>query len=80
MHELLALLAPRPLLLSTSDADFVFPNGGWSARQSLARVEPVYQLLGARERLGSFFFSGGHNFPPEASSKAYDWLDRWLKV
>ncbi|MDQ3686796.1 MAG: acetylxylan esterase [Acidobacteriota bacterium] len=80
MHELLALVAPRPLLLSTSDADFVFPNGGWSARQSLARVEPVYQLLGARERLGSFFFSGGHNFPPEASSKAYDWLDRWLKV
>ena len=80
MHELLALVAPRPLFLSTSDEDFVFPNGGWSARRALARVEPVYKLLGAGERIGSYFFSGGHNFPPEASGKAYEWLDRWLKA
>jgi len=79
MHEVLALAAPRALFLSTSDADFVFPNGGWSARQSLARAEPVYRLLKASERIGSHFFSGGHNFPSEASSRAYEWLDRWLK-
>ncbi len=41
MRQLLALIAPRPLLLSTSDEDFVFPNDGWSARRALARVEPV---------------------------------------
>jgi hypothetical protein len=80
LHEMLALIAPRALFLSTSDLDFVFPNGGWSARQSLARVEPVYQLLGARDRLGSYFFSGGHNFPPEASGRAYEWFDRWLRA
>jgi dienelactone hydrolase len=79
MHEVLALAAPRALFLSTSDADFVFPNGGWSARQSLARVEPVYRLLNAPERIGSHFFRGGHNFPPEASARAYEWLDRWLR-
>lgn len=79
MHELLALIAPRPLLLSTSDEDFVFPNGGWSARRALARVEPVYALLGAKERLSAYFFKGGHNFPAEASANAYDWLDRQLK-
>ncbi len=79
MHHLLALIAPRPLLLSTSDQDFVFPNGGWSARRALARVEPVWQLLGASERIGSYFFNGGHSFPAEASLKAYEWLDRWLK-
>ena len=79
MHEVLALIAPRPLLLSTSDEDFVFPNGGWSARQALARIQPVYSLFNARESLGNFFFSGGHSFPPAASSRAYEWLDRWLK-
>ena len=79
MHDLLALIAPRALFLSTSDEDFVFPNGGWSARQSLARLEPLYKLFGAEDRLGSYFFRGGHGFPPDASERAYAWLDRWLK-
>jgi dienelactone hydrolase len=78
LHQLLALIAPRPLLLSTSDEDFVFPNGGWSARRALARVEPIWRLLGAADRIGSYFFNGGHSFPAEASLKAYEWLDHWL--
>jgi hypothetical protein len=45
----------------------------------LARVEAVYQLLGQRECVSSHFFSGGHSFPADASTKAYEWLDRWLK-
>ncbi len=79
MHELLALIAPRPLLLSTSDEDFVFPNAGWSARRALARIKPVYQLLGAPEHLSSYFFNGGHSFSGDASHNAYAWLERWLK-
>jgi hypothetical protein len=78
MHELLALIAPRPLLLSTSDEDFVFPNAGWSARRALARVEPVYRLLKGSDKIESYFFKAGHSFPREVSSRAYDWLDRWL--
>lgn len=79
MHELIALIAPRPLFLSTSDEDFVFPNAGWSARQSLSRLAPVYQLLNNPDALGSHFFSGGHHFPSDVSRRAYDWLDRWLE-
>ena len=79
MHQLLALSAPRPLLLSTSDEDFVFPNGGWSARRALERVKPVYELLGARDNISGYFFSGGHNFTAEASANAYGWLERRLK-
>jgi dienelactone hydrolase len=78
-HMMLALIAPRPLLLSTSDDDFVFPNGGWSVRRSLARVKPIYEALGASARLDAYFFSGGHSFPGHASARAYSWLDRWLK-
>jgi len=78
-HELLALIAPRPLFLSTSDEDFVFPNAGWSARRSLARLEPVYSMLKGAGNIESHFFSGGHSFPTEVSSRAYEWLDKWLK-
>ena len=79
LHQLLSLIAPRPLFLSTSDEDFVFPNAGWSARRALARVSSVYELLGAQEHLSSYFFSGGHSFPGDASINAYAWLERWLK-
>lgn len=79
MHEMLALIAPRPLLISTSDEDFVFPNGGWSARRALARIKPVYELLGSRENLTSYFFDGGHNFTKDASANAYNWLEDQLK-
>lgn len=80
MHELLALIAPRPLLLSASDEDFVFPNGGWSTRRAVAKLDPVYELLGARENLAGFYFSGGHSFAPEASANAYEWLDRQMRL
>jgi hypothetical protein len=79
MHELLALIAPRALFLSTSDEDFVFPNAGWSARRSMARLMPVYRLLNAADKVEGYFFSGGHSFPHAASSRSYDWLERWLK-
>lgn len=80
MHEVLALIAPRPLFLASSDDDNIFPNSGWSARQALARLEPLYKLAGAPEKLGSYFFRGGHGFPPESSALCYGWLDRWLRA
>jgi hypothetical protein len=80
MHQMLALIAPRPLIMTASDEDFVFPNGGWSTRQSLARLSRLYRLLGAEGRLSSYYFRAGHSFPEVASSRAYAWLDRCLKV
>jgi hypothetical protein len=80
MHQMLALIAPRPLILTASDEDFVFPNGGWSTRQSAARLSRLYRLLEAETHLSSFYFSAGHSFPDAASARAYAWLDRWLKA
>lgn len=80
MHQMLALIAPRPIILTASDEDFVFPNGGWSTRQSLARLSRLYRLLGAEASVSSFYFAAGHSFPEVASSRAYAWLDRWLKA
>jgi hypothetical protein len=80
LHEVLALIAPRPLFLSVSDTDTVFPNSGWSARRALARLQPVYRLLNGEDRIAVRYFSAGHSFPPDVSSAAYTWLDRWLKA
>jgi len=75
LHEMAALAAPRPLLLSCSDQDAIFPNAGWSTRQALPLLEP---LFGAH--LASHFFRGGHGFPPAVRLNAYAWLDRWLRA
>ena len=79
LHEVLALAAPRPLLLSTSDEDFVFPNAGWSARKALERVKPLYASLGAPDKLEATFFAGGHRLPPDVAAGMYDWLERTLR-
>jgi dienelactone hydrolase len=79
LHYFLALVAPRPLFLTASDDDNIFPNAGWSTRQSMAKLEPLYDLLGARDRIGSYYFRGGHGFPLEAEERAWKWLDRWLR-
>jgi glucuronyl esterase-like protein len=79
LHEVLALAAPRPLLVSTSDDDFVFPNGGWSARMAIARLNPVYAAHGAGNRLEATYFNGGHRLPAPVARHMYDWLERILK-
>lgn len=79
LHEVLALTPPRPLWLSTSDDDFVFPNAGWSARIAMARLQPVYAAQGASERLQSTYFSGGHRLAPPVAQQMYEWLERILK-
>ncbi len=79
LHEVLALSAPRPLFLAASDDDNVFPNAGWSTRQSMARLVPLYEKLGAAGKIGSYYFLGGHGFPPESATRCYGWLDRWLR-
>jgi dienelactone hydrolase len=73
-HQLLALAAPRALMI----------QGGGSAdgRQSWPYVEavlPIYALHGAKDRIGLFDHRGGHTFPSEGRRVAYQWLDHWLQ-
>lgn len=72
-HQILALVAPRPfLVLGGGSAD------GPASWPFIAAVLPVYELYGARERVGLFDHKGKHSFPPEARLLAYRWLDYWL--
>jgi len=77
-HHILALVAPRPLFLSVSLDDEVFPGGESIRSQVLPRIQPIYDLHESPERVEGRFFQAGHSFPEVAQQDAFAWLDRWL--
>ena len=75
--EVVAALAPRAFLASAPLKDSNFDVDG--VKECVAAAQPVYELLGAKEKLAANYPDCGHDFPPEVRKVAYDWLDRWLK-
>jgi fermentation-respiration switch protein FrsA (DUF1100 family) len=72
-HEVMALCAPRPLLVLGGDS--ADGDASWTF---IKAVLPVYELLGAGARLGLYNHKAKHSFPPEARRLAYRWIDDWL--
>ena len=75
--EVVAALAPRAFLASSPLHDDNFEVSG--VKDCLAAARPVYDLLGAAEKLSANYPDCRHDFPPEVRKVAYAWLDRWLK-
>jgi hypothetical protein len=71
-----AALAPRPFLAVAPVGDSNFDVQG--VKDCIAAAKPVYELLGAADRLAAEHPEGGHDFTPEMRQKAYAWLERWL--
>ncbi len=67
-HFLYALIAPRPLLMSTAIHDWV--EGTWSVEQVFRAVQPVYQLLGKGGEMGLRYRPGQHS-TDAATTKDY---------
>jgi hypothetical protein len=75
--EVVAALAPRAFLASAPGKDHNFDLQG--VKDCITAAEPVYRLLDAGERLKGNYPDAGHDFPDDARSVAYEWMDRWLK-
>jgi hypothetical protein len=90
-HMLIALIAPRPVLLQTGSQDLAGdPKGEFLAQQA---AKPVYRLLGARDfgpaqwpprgpilgDLGYFMHEGGHGVVAEDWNVYLQFLVRHLK-
>jgi len=73
MPDLIAMIAPRPLLIEAGERDRNFPMDG--VREALEKLETVYGAWNARDRLERDLFDGGHEI---SGRMAYDWLARWL--
>jgi hypothetical protein len=88
-HQLIALVAPRPVLLGNGWKDvWSDPNGSFRAAQG---ADPVYKLMGvtgltqsgmrdakAKGEIDFFIRSGGHGVRVVDWDYMLDWLDRWF--
>jgi WD40 repeat protein/dienelactone hydrolase len=74
---LAAMVAPRPLLISNSDKDRIFPLDG--VVDVYQKVQKIYRLYDAEDRLGLNITEGPHKDTQELRVPAFRWLNRFLK-
>ncbi len=76
-HWFLALCAPRPFLALEGDADHIsLPE---AVRQSILGAQPVYELFGAKDRLGVNYAHHAHAFTQEDWTALMDFADKYLR-
>ena len=71
MADVVALFAPRPVLLINGTGDEIFPIEG--ARRGFAKLKEVYGVLGIEDHVDADFFEGGHAW---ANNKTLDFLEK----
>jgi hypothetical protein len=75
--QVIALCAPRPVLLGGTDADDIFPVPGY--RRPAEKARHVYELAGAADRFALLETPGPHHDLPELRRGEYRWMNQWLK-
>ncbi len=74
--ELIGALAPRAFFTNSPTRDANFDVAGVKA--CIAAARPVYELLGAHDRLRAVYPDAEHDFPPEVRRAAYQFIDENL--
>lgn len=72
-----ALIAPRPLLITSGQRDPIFPPDGY--HQVFQRGQRIYGLLGAADRIREVDADVGHSDPPLFLNSSREWMSQWLK-
>lgn len=77
-HELVAMIAPRPLLIIAASVDESFPIGG--VREIHRYALGLYASWRSTEKIGFFEdSSAGHGYQRAKREAAYGWFRRWLQ-
>jgi dienelactone hydrolase len=77
-HELLACVAPRPVMVISAHNDIGFPVTG--QRDVVRYGELLYMGLGAEGRVGYFEDAReGHGYQKRKREAAYGWFLKWLQ-
>lgn len=76
-QEMVAMLAPRPVLIVAPKEDSNFRMD--SVDRVVKAAAPVFKLYGVPENLQLEHPDGGHNFPPDMRERAYQLIDATLK-
>lgn len=72
-----ALVSPRPLLISNTDTDRIFPLDG--VVRTFESVRRIYTLQGAAEKVALNITAGGHKDTQELQVHAFRWFNQHLK-
>jgi dienelactone hydrolase len=72
-----ALIAPRPMLFTNSDADSIFPMD--ANDRDISRLERVYSLYGASDLVDAFVSIGGHAYRKDIRQGACRFINIHLK-
>ncbi len=72
-----ALVAPRPLLISNTDKDALFPLDG--VLRIHQKVRDIYKLYNAEKNLGLHITESPHRDTQELQIHAFVWFNRFLK-
>jgi hypothetical protein len=76
MGNLIALTAPRAMLVMNVDADYAT---SYACEQLVNGARPFYRLLGAEARLFHTIEPGVHDYTRRMREDTYAFLDRWVK-
>lgn len=71
------LIAPRSLLFVNSDRDSLFPMD--ANKRVINRLERLYSLSGAGDRVDSLVSVGGHDYRPDIRQAAFRFFNTHLK-
>ncbi|MCE9631257.1 MAG: prolyl oligopeptidase family serine peptidase [Planctomycetia bacterium] len=72
-----ALVAPRPLLITNTDSDRIFPLNG--IVRTYEKAKRIYELYDAGDKIGLAIGPGGHRDTQDLQVPALRWFDRHLK-
>ncbi|HAY80814.1 MAG TPA: acetylxylan esterase [Planctomycetaceae bacterium] len=72
-----ALVAPRPLLISNTDSDRIFPLDG--VYRTFKQVRDIYGLYNASDKVALNITAGSHKDTQELRVHAFRWLNFHLK-
>ena len=80
--QVAALVAPRPLLISNTDTDRIFPLDG--VYRTFEQVRRIYRLYndtakGTSDKVALNITAGGHKDTQELQVHAFRWFDQHLK-
>jgi len=77
-HEMMSLIAPRPLLerFALNDGD---PTSQSHRAMLHLKLHELYRLMGKEEAHAFLVFGDGHSFPDLSRAAMLSWMDRWLK-
>ena len=75
--DVVLAICPRAFFAMSPLKDSNFEVSG--VKDVIAKVRPVYEKLGAAEKLRAIHPDAGHEWPEDARREAYEFIDRWLK-